>query len=52
MVDMMWTGVLLTGYRYEPWRLEKLRGLKRKYDPENRFRFFAPLEPHGNDGVA
>ncbi|KAK3901903.1 6-hydroxy-D-nicotine oxidase [Staphylotrichum tortipilum] len=30
-------------YGYEPWRLEKLRGLKRKYDPENRFRFYAPI---------
>ncbi|KAK3301708.1 uncharacterized protein B0T15DRAFT_544414 [Chaetomium strumarium] len=30
-------------YGYEPWRLERLRMLKGKYDPENRFRFFAPL---------
>jgi hypothetical protein len=27
----------------EPWRLERLRGLKQKYDPDNRFRFFAPI---------
>ncbi|KAF4988025.1 hypothetical protein FGRMN_10019 [Fusarium graminum] len=30
-------------YGYEPWRLEKLRRLKAKYDPKNRFRFFNPI---------
>ncbi|KAL8752086.1 MAG: hypothetical protein Q9184_005850, partial [Pyrenodesmia sp. 2 TL-2023] len=30
-------------YGYEPWRLERLRGLKQKYDPENRFRFYNPI---------
>ena len=30
-------------YGYEPWRLEKLRSLKAKYDPQNRFRFFEPI---------
>ncbi|KAK0615698.1 hypothetical protein B0T17DRAFT_538844 [Bombardia bombarda] len=30
-------------YGYEPWRLEKLRGLKHKYDPENRFRYYVPI---------
>lgn len=30
-------------YGYEPWRLSKLRGLKQKYDPDNRFRFYNPL---------
>ncbi|KAF1937819.1 FAD-dependent oxygenase [Clathrospora elynae] len=30
-------------YGHEPWRLEKLRGLKRKYDPANTFRYFAPI---------
>lgn len=30
-------------YGYEPWRLEKLRSLKAKYDPTNRFRFFEPV---------
>ncbi|KAI8949277.1 FAD-binding domain-containing protein [Xylaria longipes] len=30
-------------YGYEPWRLEKLRGLKAKYDPNNRFRYFVPI---------
>ncbi|KAK4151547.1 6-hydroxy-D-nicotine oxidase [Chaetomidium leptoderma] len=30
-------------YGYEPWRLQKLQALKRKYDPENRFRFYAPI---------
>lgn len=27
-------------YGYEPWRLEKLRALKKKYDPGNRFGFY------------
>jgi hypothetical protein len=27
-------------YGYEPWRLEKLRGLKAKYDPYNKFGYF------------
>lgn len=31
-------------YGYEPWRLERLRTLKKKYDPENRFDFFAPFD--------
>ncbi|KAI0120156.1 FAD-binding domain-containing protein [Nemania sp. FL0031] len=31
-------------YGYDSWRLQKLRGLKTKYDPNNRFRFFVPLE--------
>lgn len=30
-------------YGYESWRLERLRGLKRKYDPQNRFRFYNPI---------
>ncbi|KAM0342572.1 hypothetical protein ACHAPU_009425 [Fusarium lateritium] len=30
-------------YGYEPWRLEKLRALKKKWDPENRMRFYAPI---------
>ncbi|KAF2173156.1 hypothetical protein M409DRAFT_62748 [Zasmidium cellare ATCC 36951] len=31
-------------YGYEPWRLEKLRGLKRRYDPYGRFNFYLPVE--------
>jgi FAD/FMN-containing dehydrogenase len=27
----------------EEWRLKKLRQLKRRYDPENQFRFYAPI---------
>jgi hypothetical protein len=27
-------------YGYEPWRLEKLRGLKKEWDPQNKFNFF------------
>ena len=30
-------------YGYEPWRLEKLRVLKEKYDPDDRFSFYAPF---------
>lgn len=30
-------------YGYDPWRLEKLRGLKKQYDPENVFRWYQPL---------
>ncbi|KAJ5892521.1 hypothetical protein N7504_009212 [Penicillium tannophilum] len=30
-------------YGYEPWRLERLRSLKDKYDPEGRFNFYAPI---------
>ncbi|KAK4098875.1 FAD-binding domain-containing protein [Parathielavia hyrcaniae] len=39
-------------YGYEPWRLPKLQALKRKYDPENRFRFFAPIVRGGGSGNA
>ncbi|KAH3911939.1 hypothetical protein HBH56_130680 [Parastagonospora nodorum] len=30
-------------YGYEPWRLEKLRLLKQKYDPDNMFRWYQPI---------
>ena len=30
-------------YRYERWRLEKLRALKKEYDPHGRFSFYAPI---------
>ena len=36
-------------YGYETWRLEKLRRLKRKYDPEGKFSFYAPID--GSLGV-
>jgi hypothetical protein len=32
-------------YGFEAWRLEKLKKLKGVYDPENRFRFYAPIPP-------
>lgn len=30
-------------YGAEPWRLEKLRKLKKIYDAENKFAFYAPI---------
>ena len=30
-------------YGHQPWRLERLRKLKKQYDPENRFGFYAPI---------
>lgn len=30
-------------YGYEPWRLQRLQALKAKYDPDHRFRFYAPV---------
>ncbi|KAF2734945.1 FAD-binding domain-containing protein [Polyplosphaeria fusca] len=33
----------------ESWRIEKLKNLKRSYDPENRFGFYAPI-PMGDNG--
>ncbi|RDW79275.1 putative FAD-dependent oxygenase [Aspergillus mulundensis] len=30
-------------YGYEPWRLEKLQEVKRRYDPEERFSFYGPI---------
>ncbi|KAL0941170.1 6-hydroxy-d-nicotine oxidase [Colletotrichum truncatum] len=30
-------------YGYEPWRLEKLRSLKKVYDPNNVFRWYQPF---------
>ncbi|KAL8704812.1 MAG: hypothetical protein Q9201_002044 [Fulgogasparrea decipioides] len=31
-------------YGYEPWRLQRLRGLKKKYDPQGRFNFYEPIK--------
>ncbi|KAG5759821.1 hypothetical protein H9Q72_012060 [Fusarium xylarioides] len=30
-------------YGHEPWRIQKLKALKKKWDPENRMRFYAPI---------
>ncbi|GAP88221.1 putative FAD binding domain-containing protein [Rosellinia necatrix] len=30
-------------YGYEPWRLERLRALKAKYDRHNKFRYYVPI---------
>ena len=31
-------------YGYEEWRLQRLRALKRAYDPEGRFNFYEPIK--------
>jgi hypothetical protein len=31
-------------YGHEEWRIEKLRALKAKYDPDHKFSFYAPIE--------
>lgn len=31
-------------YGYESWRVERLKQLKRKYDPRGRFSFYAPIK--------
>jgi FAD/FMN-containing dehydrogenase len=30
-------------YGYEKWRVERLRALKREYDPFGRFNYYAPI---------
>ena len=30
-------------YGREQWRLEKLRKLKKKYDPQGKFNYFSPI---------
>jgi hypothetical protein len=35
-------------YGDEPWRLDRLRELKGKYDPYNRFRYYIPIIRPGN----
>lgn len=32
-------------YGYEPWRLNRLRDLKKKYDPQNHFAYYNPIIP-------
>lgn len=36
-------------YGWEPWRLQRLLRLKAKYDPNNRFRFYNPIIPEGQN---
>lgn len=31
-------------YGYEPWRLQKLRALKKAYDPQNKFGFYNGIQ--------
>lgn len=31
-------------YGFDSWRLEKLRRLKKEYDPEGKFNFYAPIK--------
>ena len=30
-------------YGYEPWRVARLRALKKQYDPTGKFNFYAPI---------
>lgn len=30
-------------YGFEPWRLTRLKTLKKKYDPERHFDFYSPI---------
>jgi len=30
-------------YGFETWRVPRLRGLKKKYDPDGRFNYYAPI---------
>ena len=30
-------------YGYEPWRLQRLQDLKRKYDPMGKFNYYEPI---------
>ena len=30
-------------YGYEPWRLQRLRALKKKWDPKGKFNFYNPI---------
>lgn len=34
---------LQASYGWEPWRLEKLRALKARWDPDNRMRYYIPI---------
>ena len=34
-------------YGDEPWKMQRLRELKRKYDPKGRFNFYAPIGEPG-----
>ena len=31
-------------FGYEPWRLQRLRELKKRYDPLGRFNFYEPIQ--------
>ena len=37
-------------YGHEGWRLERLKKLKREFDPEGRFRFYVPIAPEPSAG--
>lgn len=48
-VNYAYGGETLEEIYGEKWRLDKLRRLKKEYDPENRFRFYAPIVPDSKE---
>ncbi|KAG9231838.1 FAD binding domain-containing protein [Amylocarpus encephaloides] len=38
-------------YGHEPWRLERLRRLKKRYDPKGKFNYYNPIPLYGRDGI-
>lgn len=34
-------------YGHEAWRIKKLKELKKKYDPQNKFKYYNPIVKNG-----